>query len=595
MGLLCLFFFLPLLFLSSSLAPQWGFQSEPVRMALLAFFFLLNGVVLFFTKPSLKLKKFRVPAFLLLLFLSINVASVYWTINVGWTLQYSLQLCLCVIAFFYAQIIVQKWKREAYYAAAIVVFFLVSIFVSDAIGEAYNGFTQLEGGYFLMLNGIPGHRNLLSIYCFFLLVASWGIASELKAWKYRLFFYALPLLLFFTILFSHSRLVTVVTVICILLMIRAKGNLTRKVILRSIMVGVPLLFLLIIQTWDSFGNRYDPAVWMNSRSFTQRVFWWSSSVEQIQTVPILGAGAGTWSLAIDGVEVADENQEFLEKRFRNPHNDYLKIAGETGIPSLLLFLLFIASMLFYCLPSFAKGNDNSRLYAFMLAFGLAMFSILYAPRGYFDESFIAFLLMGLFFPQEINSKKSVGKLYQEKSLGICLLILASAALYFSIQWVNAENINTDLAQLSSDKKWDEIVEVQESGLNYMSTLTKHEQPQVFYFAFAHWNLKNYEQAKEACLQGIKENPYSAACYFYLANILRKEKHFEEALLNYQKAIALEPFREFYRLRMSEALIDLGKLEEAIPIIECATGFEKMRERLHRRIDKVSRKRKKKRK
>ena len=84
------------------------------------------------------------------------------------------------------------------------------------------------------------------------------------------------------------------------------------------------------------------------QSLVERFDLWERAIEVIRARPLTGTGINTYAVA---------HQKFDTRkswRVRNyyAHNGYLQIAAETGLPSLLLFLIFVAMY-------FKKGCDSA--------------------------------------------------------------------------------------------------------------------------------------------------------------------------------------------------------------------------------------------
>lgn len=82
--------------------------------------------------------------------------------------------------------------------------------------------------------------------------------------------------------------------------------------------------------------RNDPSV--GETSMGLRLTWWSSTLSIIQLSPWLGDGIG--GLPYKFHEIFPDLSQMV-----NPHNEYLLMAAQLGLPGLFLFLAFLASIL----------------------------------------------------------------------------------------------------------------------------------------------------------------------------------------------------------------------------------------------------------
>lgn len=82
-------------------------------------------------------------------------------------------------------------------------------------------------------------------------------------------------------------------------------------------------------------------------SLSERLYWYRISAGLVAERPILGTGAGGFAAAF-----AERAPQFPDMYTRNPHNEYLRVAVEFGVPglALMLFLLILQWRLAARLP-----------------------------------------------------------------------------------------------------------------------------------------------------------------------------------------------------------------------------------------------------
>jgi len=79
-------------------------------------------------------------------------------------------------------------------------------------------------------------------------------------------------------------------------------------------------------------------------SLGMRFDWWQNSVELIKQKPILGHGTGSFAAAQEKLI-----KDTKTKPTDNPHNEYLLIGVQVGIPALVVFIAILAAQLIYSL------------------------------------------------------------------------------------------------------------------------------------------------------------------------------------------------------------------------------------------------------
>lgn len=82
-----------------------------------------------------------------------------------------------------------------------------------------------------------------------------------------------------------------------------------------------------------------------------RMYFWRDAVTLISQRPVFGWGTGSYA-KVQG-ELVAERSGAAGMQTTDPHNQYLKIAAETGLVGLVIFLVFLGSLLRQCpSPSF---------------------------------------------------------------------------------------------------------------------------------------------------------------------------------------------------------------------------------------------------
>ena len=115
-----------------------------------------------------------------------------------------------------------------------------------------------------------------------------------------------------------------------------------------------------------------------------RIGVWRITLGLIRQYPVFGTGPDTFYYSFKPVWKEYEAYLRTEKGFTStlqtfdtPHNEYLAIASNNGIPALLLYLCLIGTALY---AGIIKGNRNKEAYGFVIAV------ILYLVQGFFSFS-----------------------------------------------------------------------------------------------------------------------------------------------------------------------------------------------------------------
>lgn len=121
-----------------------------------------------------------------------------------------------------------------------------------------------------------------------------------------------------------------------------RPGLARAPLIAAIVLAVSLIFIVrmdlssLQQRLATFEEMYQQPEELSEEG---RLTVWKSTIKMVIAHPLFGTGWGTYRWAFPA-----HRQDDLMFGVRFAHNDYLQIAAEAGIPALILYLLFIASV-----------------------------------------------------------------------------------------------------------------------------------------------------------------------------------------------------------------------------------------------------------
>lgn len=131
----------------------------------------------------------------------------------------------------------------------------------------------------------------------------------------------------------------------------------KRVLLFSLLL---LLLLTPIFTSDYLRGRFGVLVdYRDDGSTTTRLRMWRLSLDLIKENPFLGIGVGNFFPTVHEYGIETTGESPWSSRHQHPHNLYIQIALEQGLPSLLLFLLLLVityRMAFTNYTSYALGE-----------------------------------------------------------------------------------------------------------------------------------------------------------------------------------------------------------------------------------------------
>lgn len=137
-----------------------------------------------------------------------------------------------------------------------------------------------------------------------------------------------------------------------------------------------------------------------------RMFIWVRVVELIKEKPLLGHGLETMG-DVFSEKYMDEVVEMLGRRiiFDKAHNEYLHIAYSTGIPSLIVYLMFVTSILIRALRAVKYNHMAIPVLASVVGYLVqAFFNISVVSVAYIYWIFLGILLRISLFPDDVGLK-----------------------------------------------------------------------------------------------------------------------------------------------------------------------------------------------
>ena len=117
-------------------------------------------------------------------------------------------------------------------------------------------------------------------------------------------------------------------------------------------------------------------------SLKERFLLWEKTVRMIRDHPLRGVGLGQWKIVLPLYgQIEKKWQEpdgsFREVLFQRPHNDYLWVCSETGIPGLICYLSVFLMTIFYAFRiMFKSENSDKRIFASLMLFGIVGYMII---------------------------------------------------------------------------------------------------------------------------------------------------------------------------------------------------------------------------
>lgn len=205
----------------------------------------------------------------------------------------------------------------------------------------------------------------------------------------------------------------------------------------------------LIRSWE----KVTMASSFSQGSVGARLLWWRVSAEMIRAHPLLGTGIGTFREAYPSFQrkffqepssaswiprVRAAWKDNYNAMVEAPHNEYLHVAAEMGLPGFFLFILFALLLLGGQLQSSSAGPPSWKNGCTASCFATLIASFFGFPLHLPSTGMIFFLLAGLIthredVPKEAKETKKRTHLF----FGTLLVLVACLVL---LQWIHQAKV-----------------------------------------------------------------------------------------------------------------------------------------------------------
>ena len=344
-----------------------------VFSTIIIFLFFIKKII----KPDFKFLKDKTSIFLIIFIgfcvLSLFNSSIYFKKSIGALFFKWFQY---IIIFFAIKDVIEPKKIKKIIFIILLSATLIGI---DGLFQHFFGFDFIRHrrsveipttGSKDVITATFKHYNDFGAYL--VVVLSLAFVYSFKDKKHFIRFLFLIIILFFCILFTYSRgawLGFLSSVLFSSFFLKRKYFIFLVLFFLVFIIFNPMLRERLIFTFSNTGD-------------AGRFCLWKATILMIKDNPFLGKGIGTF---MDYLPIYDK-----ELGYQYAHNSYLQIAAETGVFSLLFFVLFIFSILYTNIKIFIKNKN-----LLVLAINSAIFG--YSVHSFFDTQFYGLQTATLFW------------------------------------------------------------------------------------------------------------------------------------------------------------------------------------------------------
>ena len=302
----------------------------------------------------------------------------------------------------------------------------------------------------------------------------------------------------------------------------------------------------------------------DTTNLNHRLRFWQNSVEMVKENP-LGVGAGNWKVWFPkyGIDAMDATVTDGETTVAEPHNDYLWILTESGIPGFALQLLLFAAVLIHLLRNIKVHENDDKLFYIMLLMGMVAF----LTFSFFDfpmerpELQMMFFLVCAF---ALSGSTAFGKSISLPKLIIILPIVFSAyGAHVSYQKFQGEKISADVWVANARKDAQRIIPLAQKAESDYFITDRYGNPMPYYEGLGYMARGMEAECYAAFQRALEFAPYSIITLNQLGNYHKRRKEFDKAESYYQRALDISPHFTAGLLNLAEINAMQGNHREAL--------------------------------
>jgi O-antigen ligase len=333
-----------------------------------------------------------------------------------------------------------------------------------------------------------------------------------------------------------------------------------------------------IQQYIQNPELMDSTTKANSNSTFERILLWRNSIELIKENPLSGCGANNWKLFYPKFGIG--GTRFIEAgyvHYEHPHNDYLLVASEAGIPALVAYLLFFLSLAWVAMKRIRSRDKEYLLIGGILfaLIGFMLLSIFSFPRIRFYGWMIMGVYAGLLFAldQKEGERRLIFSAEKWKILLMVCIGISVWSLYAGIIRFSGEGHSKIMQVAKKQRNMARVVRESEKATSWFFPIDETATPFTWYKGMAMFYSGNVSGARIEFEDALKKNPYHIQLLNDLATTYEQTNEREKAISFYQRALAITPYFPQSLLNISACYFNIGRKDSAYIFIDKLYGIK----------------------
>ncbi|MBU0489606.1 MAG: O-antigen ligase family protein [Bacteroidetes bacterium] len=404
-----------------------------------------------------------------------------------------------------------------------------------------------------------GHKNILSEFLLlFVAFGFFGFLHDKKIWKPAGAIVAfLSLLLLIS---SMTRAVWVAfavaslsTAIVFFISIRKRKGRRRIFNKRFLLISAALVSVFALSIFfysrldsiSTFQKQLQKTTNLKQGSANERIMLWKNTARLATEHPLTGYGLGSWRIEIlkFGKKGMENNNNLTF--YQRPHNDFLWVAMEQGIPALLIYLLLAALLLRYMLKIVLTSDNQEKRDFFLMMFfgyiGYLVFSCFSFPKERIEHILVQSFAVSLVLIERTRGKATApsGKC-KGYIPGVIFIAIGGFSIFAGCERIQSE-IHTFRAFEQRERlNWKGVITEIDKTNPAFYIIDATSTPLLWYRGMANFNLNHFEEATKDFENAFRINPNHIHVLNNLGTCYEKSGEHKKALEKFEKAVEISP-------------------------------------------------------
>lgn len=438
-----------------------------------------------------------------------------------------------------------------------------------------------------LVTSVFGHKNIFSEILLLSLPFNIYAATHIKRKPVNMLAVAAILgsLVFMVILLSRGVWVaftgSLVFGIALFLIRRQKSGANRRLSSQVVIIGIISLVLMAGAGWffskndqqDTFEKQITSITNLSHSATEDRIGLWKRSIELFMEKPFSGHGAGSWKMEIYRTGTRGLKSATGETAYIRPHNDFLWVLTESGLPGLLAFMGFFLMALVKNIKAFLQDREDSWLFL-LTSMGLVAYLLIAGisfPKERTEHHVIlAFLLLPLilFESRQVTVDSPKDRIIEIAFSSLAVILLAAGIFVGWKRMEGEKHVLKGIKYIGTKNTDQAIEELMAVDLDYLPL--DHTGTPVEYYRGKAFMQKF--QPKYGCSEyqrGHEFHPYHPQLLAGLAECYKLSGQQEKAEEFYQRSLSIAPFNSLALAKLSLMYLEQKRYEDALQTIRIA--------------------------